>query len=579
MAKILKNNLFHVFFWCFLQTLYRGGKMEMSVTEVIFSFLGGLGIFLYGLKIMGDGLQASAGDRLRNILNKYTSNPVLGVLAGMIVTILIQSSTGTTVITIGLVTAGFMTLKQAIGVIMGANIGTTVTAFIIGIDLGEYAMPILALGAFLIFFFKRSKINNIGRVLFGFGSLFFGLEFMGGAVKPLAELEGFRQLMLDMSSHTIYGILVGIGLTALVQSSSATIGILQEFYSQDLITLQGAIPVLLGDNIGTTITAILASLAGSLAAKRAAFVHVIFNVIGVIIFTLLLPIVIPLIATIQDAWHLKPVMTIAFAHGAFNVTNTLIQLPFVGVLAWIVTKIVPGKDVTEDYKPQHLNKDLVYHAPGVALQETQKELQNVGNIVRSMLDDVHHPSQMDKKMIKNVQQKHQAVVTISDSIRNYLVRISTKNITRKDVERLAVMFDVNRSILKVSELIEAYIEQVNRKKAKEITLTEDAERGIDKLYRFVDESFTKAIETLDVYDTTKKDEVVERSREAFNIEHQLRKGHIKRLNRGECSTDGGLLYVDIIAVLERIGYNSRNISEAMVGLNEDVSTEEEVVNV
>lgn len=553
--------------------------MEMSVTEVIFSFLGGLGIFLYGLKIMGDGLQASAGDRLRNILNKYTSNPVLGVLAGMIVTILIQSSTGTTVITIGLVTAGFMTLKQAIGVIMGANIGTTVTAFIIGIDLGEYAMPILALGAFLIFFFKRSKINNIGRVLFGFGSLFFGLEFMGGAVKPLAELEGFRQLMLDMSSHTIYGILVGIGLTALVQSSSATIGILQEFYSQDLITLQGAIPVLLGDNIGTTITAILASLAGSLAAKRAAFVHVIFNVIGVIIFTLLLPIVIPLIATIQDAWHLKPVMTIAFAHGAFNVTNTLIQLPFVGVLAWIVTKIVPGKDVTEDYKPQHLNKDLVYHAPGVALQETQKELQNVGNIVRSMLDDVYHPSQMDKKMIKNVQQKHQAVVTISDSIRNYLVRISTKNITRKDVERLAVMFDVNRSILKVSELIEAYIEQVNRKKAKEITLTEDAERGIDKLYRFVDESFTKAIETLDVYDTTKKDEVVERSREAFNIEHQLRKGHIKRLNRGECSTDGGLLYVDIIAVLERIGYNSRNISEAMVGLNEDVSTEEEVVNV
>ncbi|HDV6019139.1 TPA: Na/Pi cotransporter family protein [Staphylococcus pseudintermedius] len=551
----------------------------MSVTEVIFSFLGGLGIFLYGLKIMGDGLQASAGDRLRNILNKYTSNPVLGVLAGMIVTILIQSSTGTTVITIGLVTAGFMTLKQAIGVIMGANIGTTVTAFIIGIDLGEYAMPILALGAFLIFFFKRSKINNIGRVLFGFGLLFFGLEFMGGAVKPLAELEGFRQLMLDMSSHTIYGILVGIGLTALVQSSSATIGILQEFYSQDLITLQGAIPVLLGDNIGTTITAILASLAGSLAAKRAAFVHVIFNVIGVIIFTLLLPIVIPLIATIQDAWHLKPVMTIAFAHGAFNVTNTLIQLPFVGVLAWIVTKIVPGKDVTEDYKPQHLNKDLVYHAPGVALQETQKELQNVGNIVRSMLDDVHHPSQMDKKMIKNVQHKHQAVVTISDSIRNYLVRISTKNITRKDVERLAVMFDVNRSILKVSELIEAYIDQVNRKKVKEITLTEDAERGIDKLYRFVDESFTKAIETLDVYDTTKKDEVVERSREAFNIEHQLRKGHIKRLNRGECSTDGGLLYVDIIAVLERIGYNSRNISEAMVGLNEDVSTEEEVVNV
>ncbi|CAD7358926.1 hypothetical protein HMPREF1208_01998 [Staphylococcus sp. HGB0015] len=553
--------------------------MEMSVTEVIFSFLGGLGIFLYGLKVMGDGLQAAAGDRLRNILNKFTANPVLGVLAGMIVTILIQSSSGTTVITIGLVTAGFMTLKQAIGVIMGANIGTTVTAFIIGIDLGEYAMPILALGAFLIFFFKRSNINNVGRILFGFGSLFFGLEFMGDAVKPLAQLEGFRQIILDMSSHPVYGILAGVGLTALVQSSSATIGILQEFYSQGLVDLKGAIPVLLGDNIGTTITAVLASLAGSLAAKRAAFVHVIFNVIGVIIFALFLPVVTHLIGMLQEAWHLKPAMAIAFAHGAFNVTNTLIQLPFVGALAWLVTKIVPGKDITEDYKPQHLNKDLVYHAPGVALQETQKELQNIGHIVQSMLDDVRNPATMDKKMIKTVQQKHQAVITISDSIRNYLVRISTKNINKSDVERLAVMFDVNRSIVKVSELTESYIAQIERQKSKNIILTEDAERGIEKLFNFVDESFHKAIDTLNVYDTTKKDEVVERSREAFNIEHKLRKGHIKRLNRGECSTDGGLLYVDIIAILERIGYNSRNITEAMVGLNNDVPTEEEIATV
>ncbi len=553
--------------------------MEMSVTEVIFSFLGGLGIFLYGLKVMGDGLQAAAGDRLRNILNKFTANPVLGVLAGMIVTILIQSSSGTTVITIGLVTAGFMTLKQAIGVIMGANIGTTVTAFIIGIDLGEYAMPILALGAFLIFFFKRSNINNVGRILFGFGSLFFGLEFMGDAVKPLAQLEGFRQIILDMSSHPVYGILAGVGLTALVQSSSATIGILQEFYSQGLVDLKGAIPVLLGDNIGTTITAVLASLAGSLAAKRAAFVHVIFNVIGVIIFALFLPVVTHLIGMLQEAWHLKPAMAIAFAHGAFNVTNTLIQLPFVGALAWLVTKIVPGKDITEDYKPQHLNKDLVYHAPGVALQETQKELQNIGHIVQSMLDDVRNPATMDKKMIKTVQQKHQAVITISDSIRNYLVRISTKNINKSDVERLAVMFDVNRSIVKVSELTESYIAQIERQKSKNIILTEDAERGIENLFNFVDESFHKAIDTLNVYDTTKKDEVVERSREAFNIEHKLRKGHIKRLNRGECSTDGGLLYVDIIAILERIGYNSRNITEAMVGLNNDVPTEEEIATV
>lgn len=550
--------------------------MEMSVTEVIFSFLGGLGIFLYGLKIMGDGLQASAGDRLRDILNKFTSNPVLGVIAGIVVTILIQSSSGTTVITIGLVTAGFMTLKQAIGVIMGANIGTTVTAFIIGIDLGEYAMPILALGAFLIFFFKRSKINNIGRILFGFGSLFFGLEFMGDAVKPLASLDGFKQLMLDMSSNPILAVIVGAGLTALVQSSSATIGILQEFYQQDLISLNAAIPVLLGDNIGTTITAILASLAGSIAAKRAALVHVIFNLIGVIIFTIFLPVVIHLISLLQDVWHLKPAMTIAVSHGTFNITNTLIQLPFVAGLAWIVTKFVPGKDIADDYKPQHLNKDLVYHAPGVALQETQKELQNVGQIVLSMFEDIREITKDDKKLIKKLEQKHQAVETINDSIRNYLVRISTKAITKADVERLAVMFDVNRSILKVAELTEEYVAQLKRQHDEDIRITEDAQRGMDKLFNHVAESFDKAIDMLDVYDKTKKDEIVERSRESFNIEHKLRKGHIKRLNRGECTTKGGLLYIDMIGVLERIGYHSRNVSEALVGLNDDVPTDEEI---
>lgn len=550
--------------------------MEMSVTEVIFSFLGGLGIFLYGLKIMGDGLQASAGDRLRDILNKFTSNPVLGVIAGIVVTILIQSSSGTTVITIGLVTAGFMTLKQAIGVIMGANIGTTVTAFIIGIDLGEYAMPILALGAFLIFFFKRSKINNIGRILFGFGSLFFGLEFMGDAVKPLASLDGFKQLMLDMSSNPILAVIVGAGLTALVQSSSATIGILQEFYQQDLISLNAAIPVLLGDNIGTTITAILASLAGSIAAKRAALVHVIFNLIGVIIFTIFLPVVIHLISLLQDVWHLKPAMTIAVSHGTFNITNTLIQLPFVAGLAWIVTKLVPGIDIADDYKPQHLNKDLVYHAPGVALQETQKELQNVGQIVLSMFEDIREITKDDKKLIKKLEQKHQAVETINDSIRNYLVRISTKAITKADVERLAVMFDVNRSILKVAELTEEYVAQLKRQHDEDIRITEDAQRGMDKLFNHVAESFDKAIDMLDVYDKTKKDEIVERSRESFNIEHKLRKGHIKRLNRGECTTKGGLLYIDMIGVLERIGYHSRNVSEALVGLNDDVPTDEEI---
>ena len=332
--------------------------MDISAMEIIFTFIGGLGIFLYGIKQMGDGLQASAGDRLRDILNKFTSNPIMGVIAGMVVTILIQSSSGTTVITIGLVTAGFMTMRQAIGVVMGANIGTTVTAFIIGIDIGEYALPILALGAFLIFFIHKRKAKNIGMILFGFGALFYGLELMSGAVKP-SELDSFNEIMLNLSSNPILSVLAGTFLTVIIQSSSATIGILQGFFANDLISLHGALPVLLGDNIGTTITAVLASLAGSLAAKRVALVHVLFNVIGATIFLIILPLYQSVMEMIQRAFSLNPEMVIAFAHGTFNVTNTLIQLPFVFVLAWIVTKVIPGNDVNEQYRPRVLDKILI----------------------------------------------------------------------------------------------------------------------------------------------------------------------------------------------------------------------------
>lgn len=329
--------------------------MEINIQEILFRFFGGLGIFLYGIKQMGDGLQASAGDRLRDILDRFTTNPLMGVLAGILVTILIQSSSGTTVITVGLVSAGFMTLKQAIGVIMGANIGTTVTAFIIGIDIGEYALPIIALGSILIFFFKSKKTNNVGRIIFGFGALFYGLELMSGGMKPLRSLEGFHDLTVSMASNPVLGVVIGTLFTVLVQSSSATIGILQGLFAEGLLNLDAALPVLFGDNIGTTITAVLASVGASIAARRAAATHVLFNIIGTIIFLVILPLYTALISYLQQSLGLNPEMTIAFAHGTFNVTNTIIQLPFVAVLAAIVTKLIPGDDAIIEYKPKHLD--------------------------------------------------------------------------------------------------------------------------------------------------------------------------------------------------------------------------------
>ena len=547
--------------------------MSLSPTEVLFMFLGGLGIFLYGIKQMGDGLQAAAGDRLREILNRMTSNPIKGVIAGIAVTALIQSSSGTTAITIGLVSAGFLSLRQAIGIILGANIGTTVTAFIIGLDIGAYSLPILAIGSFMLFFFKNQQVVNIGRILFGFGALFYGLELMGDGVKPLADLEYFQNLMLAMSDNSFLGLGVGVLLTVIVQSSSATIAILQNFYANDLIDLQAALPILLGDNIGTTITAVLAALVGSLAAKRAAMVHVTFNVIGAIIFMTLMPLFIMYVDYLQEALNLNKAMTIAFAHGSYNVINTLIHLPFVGVLAWIVIKIVPGRDFSEDFQPKHLDPLLLKQSANIAVQSAQSEVKNLGQLVLSTLQDARNYSdKQDIKLYKQIEDKINVAQTLQDSIRSYLIDISKGEVSQEDSERVSNLLEISRILLKVSVQAKTLADQYHSKYENNIQLSEDATEGLEHLYNHVYESFTMALDSIDVYNPQALEHIIRLSQKSNRIENKLRKEHVKRLSRGECSTDGGALYVDLISNLERIGYNARNISETnLSSLHEDFS--------
>ena len=537
--------------------------MSLSPMEVIFMFLGGLGIFLYGIKQMGDGLQAAAGDRLRDILNRMTSN----VIAGIIVTVLIQSSSGATAITIGLVSAGFLTLRQAIGVILGANIGTTVTAFIIGLDIGAYSLPILAVGSFMLFFFKSNQIINIGRILFGFGALFYGLELMGDGVGPLADLEYFQNLMLAMSDNSFLGLTVGVILTVIVQSSSATIAILQNFYANDMVDLQAALPILLGDNIGTTITAVLAALAGSIAAKRAALVHVTFNLIGAMIFMILMPVFIMYVGSLEDFLSLNKPMTIAFAHGSYNIINTLIHIPFVGALAWLVVKIIPGRDFSEDFTPQHLDPLLLKQSPSIAIQGAQSEVKNLGELVLSTLQDARkYSDKEDAKLFKQIEDKVNVTGTLQDSIRSYLLDASKYEISQEDTERVSTLLEVSRILLKVSTQAKNLADQYHMKYENKIQLSDDAKDGLEDLYSHVYESFTKSLETLDVYNPQALEQVIRLSQKSHRIENKLRKEHIKRLSRGECSTDGGALYVELISNLERIGYNARNITETNLNI-------------
>jgi phosphate:Na+ symporter len=542
--------------------------MELNVQAMLFEFLGGLGIFLFGIKYMGDGLQKSAGDRLRDILDRFTTNPLMGVLAGIFVTVLLQTSSGTTAITVGLVSAGFMTLRQAIGVIMGANIGTTVTAFIIGIDIGEYALPIIALGSILLFFFKSKKVHNFGQLVFGFGALFYGLELMSAGMKPLRGLESFHELTVQMSDNPILGVVIGTLFTVIVQSSSATIGILQGLFGDGLITLDAALPVLFGDNIGTTITAILAAIGTSVAARRAAATHVLFNLIGTLIFMILLRPFTSLITMIAESMNLNPEMTIAFAHGIFNTTNTLIQFPFIAGLAFIVTKLIPGQDSIVEYKAQHLDPIFIEQSPSIALGQAKEEVLRMGKFAVQGLEETNEfLKTKNTKHAGAAYQLEEAINNLDRKITDYLVVLSTSSLSKHESEEHGNLMDAVRDIERIGDHFENIIELVEYQQANKVKMTNTAMDDLEKMFSLTISTVNNALQALDQNDRTIAEKVVRKEEEIDKMERSLRKQHILRISEGNCSGQAGIVFVDIVSNLERIGDHAVNIAEYVLGEN------------
>jgi phosphate:Na+ symporter len=542
----------------------------LDVKTIAFSFLGGLGIFLFGIKYLGDGLQNAAGDRLRNILDRFTTNPFMGVLAGMFITVIIQSSSATTVLTVALVSAGFMTLRQAIGVIMGANIGTTLTAFIIGIDIGEYALPIIAAGAVLLFFFKNKKVNFTGRIVFGLGALFFGLETMSDGLKPLRDLEFFQQMTLSFSEKPILGVLAGTIFTVIVQSSTATIGILQQLYAEGAISLKASLPVLFGDNIGTTITAVLASIGSSVSARRAALVHVNFNVIGTVIFLTILPFFTRFIEFLQSSLGLNPEMTVAFAHGTFNVSNTIIQFPFIAVLAWIVTKLVPGDDVTIEAKAVHLNPVFIKRSPSIALGQAKEEVKRMGEFAVAMVGEAYgFLNSDDKKHAEMAAQYEEAIDMLDKEITDYLVELTGSTMAASESAELNRLLNTIRDIERVGDHTENIVELLEARLEKKVKLTQDAIDELNAMFELTQNTLREALSAL--YDNDKElaVHVLSSEKKIDQMERDLRKSHINRLNEKLCSGDAGIFFVDIASNLERIGDHSVNIAEAVLGEEEE----------
>ncbi len=556
--------------------------MSLSVEQILFYALGGLGIFLFGIKYMSEGLQNTAGDRLRVFLEKGTRTPLRGVITGTLVTALIQSSSGTTVLTVGLVNAGLLSLRQAIGVIMGANIGTTMTAYLIGFKLEKYALPIIAAGVLLLFFIKNKKIANLGQIVFGFGMLFYGMEVMGKGLKPLKDWDLFINLMSNVENNALLGVLIGTVFTVIVQSSSATIGVLQELAEQGAVTYYQAAPILFGDNIGTTVTALLASIGTTVAARRAALTHTLFNISGTAIFLPLFilgifPELIRLATNnlfvflpgFEGTWEtLNIKMKIAQTHGMFNITNTLIQLPFISYLAWAVTKLVPGPDAQFVMEPRFLEPRLLSN-PSVALGQAKLEILRMGRHAKEFFNQsvqfFFNPGRKDLNPMY-LEQKEELINRLEANITDYVVKLSTgQKMSEAQSNYASTLLQAVGDLERIGDHADNIVELAIYSKEKNIAFSEEAQASIRSMAELTEETLGMALAALENSDRALARKVIKNEVIIDNLEKEFRYGHIMRLNEGTCSGFEGSVFLDMLSNMERIGDHSVNIAEYVLG--------------
>lgn len=556
--------------------------MDISIREVLFAFAGGLALFLFGLRFMSDALQTAAGDRMRTILEKGTKNPVRGVLTGTFVTALIQSSSATTVLTVGLVNAQLLTLRQAIGVIMGANIGTTITAYLIGFSLQDYVLPIIAIGALTFMFSKRKRNQSIGQAILGFGILFFGLTIMGEGMQPLKDLSFFTDCMVSVENNPILGVIIGVVFTFIVQSSSATIGILQELANQGAVTYLQAVPILFGDNIGTTVTALLAAIGASVAARRTALTHFIFNIIGTLIFLPLFMIgffpklviwvtnnIFTLFPWITGNWHtLNIKLQIAQTHAVFNISNTLIHLPMVAVLAWIVTRLIPdSKDEIEfaEYRTKYIDIRFLNN-PSVALAQANRETIRMGQLAHQAFNNaISYFNKRENNLVEKALILEDTIDMLEREITDYVIAASVKSLSKEDSNQSVAILQALNDIERIGDLSESIIEMADYAAKHHVDFSGEAQNEIDRLISITDETLALTFRVLENKDKAAARQVQENERMIDELQEEYRRNHIIRLNERICNGNNGAVFLDLIGALERISDHCRNVALYAMG--------------
>ncbi len=545
----------------------------MSIENLgnLFKFIGGLGLFLYGMNVMAEGLQQSASGKMKKLLGYLTNNRFLGVIFGAIITAIIQSSSATTVMVVGFVNAGIMNLVQAVGVIMGANIGTTITAWIVSMsEWGEVVKPeffaplLVGIGVILIMFIKKQKMKQIGEIMVGFGVLFIGLTFMSGSIEPYRDAPIFANAFAILGKNPFLAILAGAGVTAIIQSSSASVGILQTLALNGVVNWRSAIFITLGQNIGTCVTALLSSTGAQKNAKRAAVIHLLFNVFGAIIFGVIMYI----LFSLNTKWASGSINTVQISifHTVFNISNTIILFPFAKVLVKLSKKIVPDKkkSLEEETAVETIKRaldDRILENPSFAIETANKEVVAMGNFV---IDSAQYAMNsllyLKEDDIRDVLEREKDINALEKMLTEYLVRVGNLSLSEDQHDQIKNLLYTVHDMERIGDHCENLAELAQKRSEANLEFSEIGKADMMSIIEQVMTGLRAAISSRANMDFNAV-RVVGRSEDTVdNLEDDLREKHIERLSKGACSTESGLIFLDAITNLERISDHSYNIA-------------------
>lgn len=523
-------------------------------------FAGGIGLFLFGIKFMGDGLELAAGSKLKKLLEVLTSNRFLAVLVGFVVTAVIQSSSATTVMVIGFVNAGLMNLAQAVGVIMGANIGTTVTSVLIALDLTDIAPLAIFIGVILMIFFKKKMTTHIGQIICGFGLVFLGMSTMSSSMEPLRDFQPFQDFIIN-AKNPFMGVMIGLVMTAIIQSSSATIGILQALASQNLVPIEFAVYVLFGMNIGTCVTALISTAGTKVNSKRAAVIHLLFNIIGTGIFMLVSAYTpyIEWLKTLNDSTMVQ----ISIAHIIFNVVSTVVLFPFANVLVKLSCRLVPGKEAADEEMHLKYLDERILNTPPFAIVQVGKEVKRMAEMAqKNFVAASNALIDMDVSNVEKIAEREKAINFLNHKITSYLIKINSLDLLENDSKYIGSLFHVVNDIERIGDHALNLSEAAQKSVEDKLTLSDKAKEELRDLFNTTEELLTGAIDAFDKQTLT-----VDESFKLYELEEHIddlsdlyQNTHIVRLNNMECSTEAGMLFVNTITDFERVGDHAINIA-------------------